>query len=228
MLVLVAPRIYAAESVATAAGADGPAQIAYLPAKVPAPVVILLSGQTGPANYQTYAAEVAGLGYYTVLLDGKDILTRAQDGRGNLQKAIARAQASPNALPGKVAVIGFSQGGGGALLHAAAMPELVSSVIAYYPATSWSQNLAGVVKRFKVPVMVLAGERDTYNNCCLIEHMRIMETSARENALPFELVAYPQAGHAFNLSGSSYRGDDAADAWRRTRDKLAQHLPIQK
>jgi dienelactone hydrolase len=226
VLGLVAPRIYAAEPAATPAGPEGPAQVAYVPAKVPAPAVILLSGQTGPANYQPYAAEVAGLGYYAVLLDGKDILTRAQDGRSNLQKAITRAQGSPNVLPGKVAVIGFSQGGGGAILHAAEMPELVAAVVAYYPATSWSKNLAGVVKRFKVPVLVLAGERDTYNNCCLIEHMQTMETTARENAQPFELVVYPQAGHGFNLRGGSYRGDDAADAWRRTRDALARHLPV--
>ena len=90
-----------------------------------------------------------------------------------------------------------------------------------------SHNLAGVVKRFGEPVLVLAGERDTYNNCCLIERMRVIETAARENALPFGLVG-PQAGHGFNLSGGSYRGDVAADAWRRTRDKLAQHLPLQK
>ncbi len=66
-------------------------------------------------------------------------------------------------------------------------------------------------------VPALAGERDTDNNCCPIEHMRVMGTAARANALPFELVVYPQAGHGFNLSGGSYRGDDAADAWRRTR-----------
>jgi len=227
MLALAQP-LRAADTAATPAGPEGPAQTAHVPSKVPAPVVILLSGQTGPTNYQSYAAEVARLGYYAVLLDGKDILTRAQDGRGNLQKAIARAQSSPHALPGKVAVIGFSQGGGGALNHAAAMPELVSVVVAYYPATSWSQNLAGVVKRFKVPLLVLAGERDTFNNCCLIEHMRAMETAARDNASPFELVVYPQADHGFNLTGRNFRSDDAADAWRRTRDKLAQHLPLQQ
>ena len=88
-----------------------------------------------------------------------------------------------------------------------------------------SQNLAGVVKRLRV--LALAGERETSNNCCLIEQMRVMETVARENALPFGLVVCPQAGHGFNLSGGSYRGDDVADAWRRTRDKLAQHLPLQ-
>jgi len=228
ILALLAQPGYAAEPVAAAAGPEGPAQTAHIPAKVPAPVVILLSGQSGPTNYQSYAAEVARLGYYAVLLDGKDILTRAQDGRANLQKAITRAQASPNALPGKVAVIGFSQGGGGALNAAAGMPDLVSTVVAYYPATSWSQNLAGVVKRFKVPVLVLAGERDTYQNCCLIEHMRTMETAAQESGAAFELVVYPQADHNFNLKSNNYRSDDAADAWRRTREKLNQYVPLQK
>src|SRR6185436_21146617 len=97
VFVLLVRPACAADPVSTPAGAEGPAQTAHIPAKVPAPVVILLSGQTGPTNYQSYAAEVARLGYYAVLLDGKDILTRAQDGRGNLQKAIARAQGSPNA-----------------------------------------------------------------------------------------------------------------------------------
>ena len=39
---------------------------------------------------------------------------------------------------------------------------------------------------------------------------------------------YPQADHGFNLTGRNFRSDDAADAWRRTRDKLAQHLPLQQ
>jgi len=78
-----------------------------------------------------------------VLLDGKDILTREQDGRGNLSRAIARAQVSPHALPGKTVVIGFSQGGGAALVHAADMPEVVSAVIAYYHRrTSWPTPLS--------------------------------------------------------------------------------------
>lgn len=202
---------------------QGPVQELFLPKSQKGPIVVVISGQSGTPNYRKYSAQVAGLGYYTVLVDGKDILTRQQDGAQNLKTVIARAQASPNAVPGKVAVVGFSQGGGGALAHATGLPELVSTVVAYYPATSWSKNIGGLAARIQVPVLLLAAERDRYNNCCLIESMRELETAAKARQAPFELVVYPNADHGFNLDGRTYRGDDTADAWRRTTEMLARH-----
>ena len=211
----------------TAAGPDGPAQTAYPPPAGRGPLVVLLSGHSGPGYYHPIAQEVAKLGYYVVLLDGKDILTREQDGAGNLRKAIARAQASPHVVAGKAAVIGFSQGGGGALAHAANMPDVVTAVVAYYPQTSFVSDAALLAARFKVPVLVLAGQRDTYHNCCLIDSMRAMERGARERAATFELVVYPYAEHGFNLTASSaYRGADASDAWTRTVEMLRRHQPV--
>ena len=71
-------------------------------------------------------------------------------------------------MPGKAAVIGFSRGGGGALVHAADM-----------------------------------------------------------RSAAFELVVYPYAEHGFNLPGSgAYRGDDEADAWKRTVEMLRRHQPL--
>jgi len=64
---------------------------------------VVLSGHSGPGLYHGYAAELSRLGYYSVLLDGKDILTREQGGAGNLRKAIKRAQRSSQAVPGKAA-----------------------------------------------------------------------------------------------------------------------------
>ena len=137
------------------------AQTAYAPANGPGPIIMVISGQTGPTSYQSYAAELAKLGYYSVLLTGADILNPALTGPANLKKAIERAQRSPNAVKGKVAVIGFSLGGGGALYQATAIPDLVSMVVAYYPATStWSKKIDSLVKRFKVPVLMMAaGQR---------------------------------------------------------------------
>jgi dienelactone hydrolase len=217
----------ALESVSTPAGVDGPAQIAYIPAKSPAPAVILLSGQSGTANYQDYAAEVAGLGYYAVLIDGKDILTRTQDGNANLKKTIDRAQQSPHAVKGKSAVIAFSQGGGGALAYATSMADTVSMVVMHYPATNWMKEPGTLAKRFRMPVLILTGERDRYNNnCCGIESMRAIEATAKEGTTPFELVVYPLADHGFNLKSPAFRRDDAADAWRRTSEMLRQYHPI--
>ena len=227
---------FAADGVSTEESPDGPAQTVYAPANGPGPVIIVISGQSGPASYQTYAAELSRLGYYTVLIAGKDILNPVHTGPANLKKAIDRAQRSPSTVKGKVAVIGFSLGGGGALYNAANMPDLVSVVIAYYPYTrTWSNKIDSLVKRFKVPVLVLAAQLDTYKDCCVIDSMLAMKTSADGYGAKFDLIVYPEADHGFNLEtgakgepGRAYRRDDARDAWRRTIEMLRRYHPIGK
>src|SRR5205823_1993316 len=68
----------------------------------------------------------------------------------------------------------------------------------YYPQTNFVSDTRLLAERFKVPVLVLAGERDCYHNCCVIESMRAMEATARVRQAPFELVVYPFADHGFN------------------------------
>lgn len=198
-------------------------------------VIILISGHSGPTSYKPYAADLAKLGYYVVLLDGKDILNHSQwPDAQQLRKAIERATCSSLAEPGKVAVIGFSLGGGGALLHAAAMPNLVSMVVAYYPFTrEWVNKMNWFTRRFSVPVLVLAAQRDRYKECCVVETARAMESSAKANGAKFELVVYPNADHGFNLKtgapgepNAAYRADDDRDAWRRTTEMLHQYHPL--
>jgi dienelactone hydrolase len=191
--------------------------------------VILLSGASGMnVVYSSYAAEVAQLGYYAVLLDGNDFQGKyGKSAADALRRVIERAQSSPKALPGKAAVIGFSRGGGGALTHAAPMPDLVSAVVAYYPETSFVSGMRAFAAKFQVPVLVLAGERDSYHNCCLIESMRAMEAAAKKGGAPFELVVYPNAGHSFTwVNTPAYRPEDSADAWQRTKKMLSQHQPL--
>jgi dienelactone hydrolase len=225
LLAAMALPALAQNSVFTPAGAEGPAQTVHPPAQ-PGPIVILISGASGPNNYQTISGDVSRLGYYAVLLDGNDILTRQQDGAGNLRKAIERAQGAKLALPGKVAVIGFSLGGGGALAFASNMPEQVNMVVTYYPSTAFVKDAGVLVKRFRVPVLVLAGGRDTYRNCCLIESMRAMESAAKESGAKFELVVYADGQHGFNLDGPGYRRDYETDAWRRTVEMLKALHPL--
>jgi len=116
----------------TSSGPDGPAQTAYAPPNGKGPIV------------------------------GKDVLTSQQDGRGNLRKAIERAQTSPSAVPGKAAVIGFSRGGGGSLV--------VAAVVAYDPATSFVSDASLIAERFQA--------------------MRAIEGGARERSKEFEADAW--------------------------------------
>lgn len=236
MVAATASSVFAAEGISTEAGPEGPAQTAYAPSNgKPGPVIIAISGHNGPTSYQPYAAELAKLGYYVVLVDGKNILNPENTGPANLSKAIDRAQNAPDAVRGKVAVIGFSQGGGGALFNAANMPDAVSMVVAYYPYTrTWANKINVLVKRFRVPVLVLAGGKDRYKDCCVIESMRAMEAAAKASGTQFELVVYPEANHGFNLEisalgepSNAYRPDDARDAWRRTVEMLKHYHPLQ-
>jgi dienelactone hydrolase len=234
MFVLIAVSVSAGDGVSTDAGPEGPAQTAYTPANGSGPVIIVISGQSGPNSYQSYAAELAKVGYYSVLLNGKDILNPELTGEANLKKAIERAQNSPNAVKGKAAVIGFSLGGGGALYNATPLSDLVSMVVAYYPYTkSWTNKMDWFVKRFRVPVLVMAAQRDRYLDCCVIESMQAMEASANKIGARFELVVYPEATHGFNLQtgakgepARAYRRDDDRDAWRRTMEMLKLHHPL--
>jgi len=102
----------------------------------------------------------------------------------------------------------------------------VSTVVAYYPSTNFVPNAGLLVKRFQVPVLVLAGGQDTYRNCCLIESMRAMETAAKELGARFELVVYPDGQHGFNIDGRGYRRDYELDAWRRTAEVLQAQHPL--
>jgi dienelactone hydrolase len=215
-----------AAGIRTQADADGPAQIAFPTPSKPGRVVVLISGKSGLDPYADYAEKISKLGYYAVLLDGNDIMSPDKQGGERLRKAIARAQGSANAVPGKVAVIGFSLGGGAALTYAARMPGYVSAVVVYYPETAFISRVSDVksfVGNFKVPVLAFAGGKDTYLNCCLIGTIQAMDAAAKELGVPMELIVYPQAKHDFIMQ-PDFRAADAADAWMRTSEALRRNL----
>jgi dienelactone hydrolase len=233
----------AAMAASEKAGQGGPKQEAYDPPSGQGPLVILISGSSGfSQDYRNYATEVARLGYYAVLLDGNDFRTTAdwddeatlrradEQTQGILRHTIEQAQGSPKALPGKVAVIGFSMGGGGALAYAAGMPDIVSAVVTYYPMTFDVSDMRSFTAHFQVPILVLAGETDNYMDCCLIESMREMEAAAKESGKSFKLVVYPNAYHGFIrknwAAGVHYRAQDTTDAWQRITGMLRQYQPL--
>jgi len=207
----------------TAASENGPSQTAYVPPAGKGPIVVVLSGATGPRLYDRFSAALAREGYYVVLLDSNEVRRNAARAE-NLSRAIARSKNVPNAIAGEVGVIGLSLGGEIALSRAADMPELVAVVVVYYPSTSFVSNAGDLARRFRVPILMLAAEQDRYHSCCLIETARAIEGAAKEPQASFTLVSYQSAEHGFNLAGPAYRAQDDADAWKRTIEALGQYL----
>jgi dienelactone hydrolase len=125
-----------------------------------------------------------------MVVAGKDVSIHEKDSADHLRKTIEEAQADPRVVRGKVIVIGFSLGGGGALALAASLKEAVAGVVAYDPnITNPGFDAPEAGASTAVPTLIPAGEKDNYRNCCLIESMRKFEAGAQAAGARFELVA---------------------------------------
>lgn len=208
--------------ICVAASAVAYAQQEFPPPQGKGRVVVVISGMSGPEHYATVSLEIAQLGYDVVLFDGN-----AMEGTHGeaLRAAIPQAQQMPHALPGKVAMVSFSLGGGLSLYYATQWPDLVTGLVAWYPATTFIKDVPGFVERLKVPVLMFAGEKDTYRDCCLITNARALAAAAGAGGHPFELVTYPKTDHDFVKDGAHYNAGSYADAFQRTSARLKEYLP---
>lgn len=195
------------------------------------PVVVMLSGFDGPMNYAVFSSRLTDLGYHVLLLDSR-LLPRSDPAacRLALEREIKGALKSANAVSSKAVVIGYSLGGGIALSVASGMPESVSQVIAYYPATNIIKNRSfhTLLDGFQVPILVFQGEKDSFEDCCSAVRIWAIATVAKARKKAFELVVYPNAGHCFNIEGSSrfaYYDKDAEDSWKQTLKTLKKYPP---
>lgn len=203
----------------------------FTPPSGQGPAIILLSGSSGPSTYVFFAKNLAAQGYYVTLFNGHSFLAGDVRGDENLRQMILQVQHSPHAAPGKVGAIGLSLGGGDVLVHASTQPDLVSVVVAYYPATGAIENKEDLVRRWAAPTVVFAGDSDNavgQHGCCLIGTIEAMAASAKARGAPFDLVVYPHAGHGFNLGFGNFDRYATEDAWQRTLAALHQNLVPQR
>ncbi len=204
-----------------AASAAVQAQQEFPPPQGKGRVVVVASGMSGPEHYIPVSRDLAQLGYDVVLFDGNPM--EGTHGEG-LKSAIQQAQGMPHALPGKVALVSFSLGGGLSLYYGTQWPDLVSGAVLWYPATTFIKDVPGFVGRLSVPVLMFAGEKDTFRGCCLIGAAHTLADAATAAGKPFELVTYPKTEHDFVKGGSHYNAENYADALQRTAARLKVYL----
>jgi len=181
-------------------------------------VVVLASGISGPAHYTTVAREIAELGYDVVLYDGTQMVGVHGDG---VRADILEAQQMPHALPGKVALVGFSLGGGMYLYFATPWPELVAGAVLWYPQNYFIHDPIGFANRLKVPLVVFAGGKDRAgNDCCLVARDNELAAASIAAGKSFKLIVYPDADHDFAKGGMHFSPKDYADAFKRMAESL--------
>lgn len=184
-------------------------------------VVVVVSGMSGAAHYEAAARDIAALGYDAVLFDGNPMEGTHGDA---LKAAIVQAQAMPHALPGKVGLVGFSLGGGLSLYYGTQWPDLVAGAALWYPATTFIKDVPGWAERLKVPVLMFAGEKDTFRGCCLVGTAHTLADAAKAGGKAFELITYPKTEHDFVKGGGHYNAQAYSDALQRTAERLKEYL----
>lgn len=194
----------------------------FLPPSGKGPAAIVASGAMGADAYREAAKRIAAMGYDVFLVDSRPMIG---DGGSGLRAAIAKAQASPNATPGKVVMVGFSLGGGQVLGRAPGWGDQVSAVVVFYPLNNAFHDIPGMVARYTAPVLILAGGADHFHdNCCTAAGDQVVVDAAKAAGKTIDIVIYPQAGHDFIIENDrNYDPRASTDAWTRAAAFLHDH-----
>jgi dienelactone hydrolase len=261
------------------ASLDGKTNLtAYLgrhPGDAPRPAVVLMHGCSGLLNaqariiplYRAWMRALFAKGYDVLTVDsaasrgfgqtctaGPDRITMWRDRPSDAYAALGYLQAQPAVQPDRIALMGWSQGGGVVLLtindksigRPAALKHDFKTAVSFYPGacseTYQSKPWTAVEPQgwtAQLPLLVLFGAADTWTPLAPCEAF-LMGAKARGN--PVELKIYPSAVHAFDAPNlprtelSAYRtgngpvpviGTDRqarADAFPRVLEFLKLHL----
>jgi dienelactone hydrolase len=206
-----------------------------LPGRLPA--VVVLHGCDGfHFNLPRWAARLRSWGYVALAIDSltpRHIRNGCSEHAGGVEEpvdalaALRYLAAQRFVDPARIAVLGFSRGGGAALDDveevgpAQFFPLSFRAAIAYYP------DCAGMSDGFKAPVLILAGEMDDWlpSQAC-----RDMARELGGKGASVSLVIYPGATHAFNMNapprtylGQSLRYDAQATGDSEQRVRVFLH-----
>jgi carboxymethylenebutenolidase len=184
-------------------------------------------------NIRSMAEQLAGEGYAALAVDlyGGRSAGTPQEARELMQAAMAdrpAAEANLRAAYGyltgelgaaQVASIGWCFGGAWSLNTALMYPRELDAAVIYYGRLVTDESLLAPLD---VPLLGIFGALDSG---IPVASVRAFETALAALDKDAEIVVYEDADHAFaNPSGQRYNAIAAADAWRRTRAFLAEHL----
>jgi dienelactone hydrolase len=207
---------------------------AYLgrhPGDAPRPAVVLMHGCSGLRNdegrifglYRAWMRALFAKGYDVLTVDsagsrgfgqtcttGPDRIIAYRDRPKDAYAALQYLQAQPFVRPGRIGLMGWSQGGAIALLsindksigRPAALAQDFVAAVAFYPGAC-SERLQS--KPFTevepqqwttaIPLLVLFGEADTWT---LFPPCEAFISAAKARGNPVELKSYPSAVHGFD------------------------------
>jgi len=198
----------------------------YTPAgKGRLPALVVIHEWMGVNDWvKDQASKLADQGYVTLAVDlyrGK--VASTPDEAHELMRGLPQDRADRDLLaaanylrslknvdPQRIGSIGWCMGGGYSLNLALADPHLAATVINYGHLATAVDSL----KKIHASILGIFGGQD---RGIPVSDVRNFERQMRQLGKPVEVVIFPEAGHGFeNPNTSSYRAEDAAEAWAKT------------
>jgi carboxymethylenebutenolidase len=207
----------------------------YEPAgKGPFPGIVVIHEWWGLNDWvKEQASKLADQGYVALAVDlyrGKvattpeeahEIMRGVPEDRAarDLHAAVEFLKSQSNVKKDRIGSIGWCMGGGYSLNVALAEPTLRAAVINYGHLATDTDSL----KKINASILGLFGGQD---RGIPPSDVQKFAAALKQLGKKVDVTVYPDAGHAFENPNNKagYRADDAADAWKRTLEFLADNL----
>jgi carboxymethylenebutenolidase len=202
-----------------------------VPAKIPAPAVLLVHEWWGlNRQIRGVASQLTDLGYLSLAVDlfGGKVATdpamakqyigsvKPEEAIDTLGSWIDTLRKRPDCT-GKLATIGWCFGGGWSLRASLARP--VDATVIYYGDVTPPPE---ALQALKGPVLGHFGGQDQSIKPATVD---VFEARMKQIGKPATIYRYPDAQHAFaNPTGQNYEAADARQAWDRTVAFLKQTI----
>ena len=204
------------------------------PGKGPFPAIIVIHEYWGLNQWvKEQASKLSDQGYVALAVDlyrGKvadnpelahELMRGLPEDRAkrDVHAAFEFLQTQPKVKKDRIGSIGWCMGGGYSLDVALQEPTLAADVIHYGHLATDPEAL----NKINAAILGIFGGKD---QGIPPESVKMFEATLKQLGKRVEIKIYPDAGHAFENPNNQtgYRADDAADAWKRTVNFLADTL----
>ena len=209
----------------------------------PFPPVLVIHGSDGfKDNHADIALRLARSGFAAIgptWFGGESARTHWDEVEAaDLTAAADWLEKQPEILADRMGLMGFSRGGGLALVIGSMLPR-ARAIVNYFGLTRWQgglQELARLklnafdpynfVGRLSCPVLSFHGENDTV---VPVEDTLNLDNACRQYGVPHDYTIYPEVDHSFIWAGGdTYRPEAHADSWEKAIAFLKKNLGISR
>jgi dienelactone hydrolase len=215
----------------------------YEPAgKGPFAVVIVLHGSDGfKSNHAAIVRKLAEAGFASLALTWFGASAERAHWDQVRQKDILAGVSWLKKLPtvdcNRLGLIGFSRGGGLALIMGSLIPE-TRAIVNYFGLTAWENGMEefrnlplnqseplDFVKNISCPILSFHGAKDTVVS---VEDTLQLDRSCQKYGLDHTVILYSDLDHSFIWPGDKYDKQAHADAWDKTLLFLRKNLFVKE